>query len=88
MRRTLWLGICAVIAIAAAGIVTPSASHADGAKWCAVYGGKAGGGRNCGFYTFQQCLETIRGMGGFCERNQFYTGSADAPARRQRREDY
>jgi len=84
MRRfCLYLG--ALAALAAAGALTPSASHADGAKWCAVYGGRSGGGRNCGFYTFEQCLDTIRGMGGFCERNLFYTGPDEPPARRTRK---
>jgi hypothetical protein len=39
--------------------------------WCAQYGGRDGGGRNCGFVSFEQCMETIRGMGGVCERNLF-----------------
>jgi hypothetical protein len=40
--------------------------------WCAQYDGRDGGGRNCGFTSFDQCLATVRGIGGFCERNQFY----------------
>ena len=45
--------------------------------WCAQYGGGTnGGGRNCGFVSYEQCMETSRGMGGFCERNLFYPGSA------------
>ena len=27
---------------------------------------------NCGFVTFQQCLDTISGIGGFCVRNNLY----------------
>jgi hypothetical protein len=30
------------------------------------------GGTNCGFTTFQQCLETVSGIGGFCQRNNLY----------------
>src|SRR5215467_14946276 len=42
--------------------------------WCAAYSGgdTGGGGTNCGFTTFQQCLETVRGIGGFCEQNTQY----------------
>ena len=40
--------------------------------WCAVYGGRSGGASNCGFLTWQQCVATVSGIGGFCERNQFY----------------
>jgi uncharacterized protein DUF3551 len=43
---------------------------ADAAPWCAQYGGRAGG-TNCGFHSFQQCLDTVRGIGGFCSRNPF-----------------
>ena len=48
--------------------------------WCAQYSGRSGG-RNCGFVSFNQCLETVRGMGGFCEPNQFYTPSRSRRAR-------
>jgi hypothetical protein len=40
------------------------------APWCAQYGG-GGGGTNCGFYSFQQCMAAISGNGGFCTQNQF-----------------
>ena len=54
---------------------TPASAYEmpyDPYPWCAVYGGDAGGASNCGFLTIQQCRETISGMGGFCEPNQFY----------------
>jgi len=43
--------------------------------WCANYG-DGGGGTNCGFSTHDQCMVTIRGMGGFCDPNPFYTPSS------------
>jgi hypothetical protein len=61
-------------ALAGLAMFIPSAGHADPYKWCAQYSGRGGGGRNCGFVTFQQCLDTVRGIGGFCEPNTFYTG--------------
>ncbi len=27
---------------------------------------------NCGFITFDQCMDTVRGIGGFCIRNDWY----------------
>ena len=52
--------------------------------WCAQYGGDDGdGGRNCGFVSREQCMETVRGMGGFCERNLFYTGPLSGPPSRR-----
>ena len=58
--------------------------------WCAQYGHMGGfggfheGGRNCGFTTYAQCMATVSGVGGFCERNSFYKGAE--PANRKRRE--
>ena len=51
--------------------VTPAAAAIE-YPWCAQYGWK--GGRNCGFSTYQQCMATVSGIGGSCERNQFYQG--------------
>ncbi len=54
--------------------------------WCAQYGGQdAGGGRNCGFVSYAQCMDTARGMGSNCEPNSFYKGSTAQPARRARK---
>jgi hypothetical protein len=46
----------------------------DPYKWCAVYGGlfAGGGGTNCGFRTYRQCLATVSGVGGTCQPNPFY----------------
>ena len=45
---------------------------AQAAPWCADYGGgRGGGGTNCGFYSFEQCMATVRGIGGFCRQNGF-----------------
>ena len=47
----------------------------------ANYGGRGGGGTNCGWSTYEQCMVTIRGMGGFCDPNPFYTASQKPPRR-------
>jgi len=39
--------------------------------WCAHYKGRFGA-ENCGFTSFQQCLATIWGVGGFCAPNALY----------------
>ena len=60
----------AVIA-AATALGTPA--HAQNYPWCAIYnGGAVGGGTNCGFVSFEQCMETARGLGSFCYRNTQY----------------
>lgn len=52
--------------------VTPAAAIEY--PWCAQYGYSGQGGRNCGFSTYRQCMATVSGIGGYCERNQFYQG--------------
>ena len=49
-------------------------AHAQNYPWCAQYGGREGGGQNCGFSTYQQCMAALSGNGGFCNRNTQYTG--------------
>ncbi len=44
---------------------------ASAAPWCTEYGGGKGGGTNCGFYSYQQCMANAWGNGGFCRRNAF-----------------
>ena len=81
----LWLSLTVFAVLGAADLLMPPASHAEPYKWCAQYGGRDGGGRNCGFVTYDQCMQTIRGMGGFCERNAFYTGPEERRAPRGRK---
>jgi hypothetical protein len=55
--------------VVAATIGKPA--HADG-PWCAYYDGRFGGASNCGFHTYEQCLATISGVGGWCQPNAMY----------------
>jgi len=66
--KTLPIGL----GLAAAMITLPLPAQAQNYPWCAHYSGGRGGAMNCGFTTFEQCLETVRGIGGFCERNDWY----------------
>jgi hypothetical protein len=63
--------ICS-IAIGASAAVMSTCAAAQNYPWCAYYGGVGGGGTNCGFTTFDQCLATVSGMGGSCEPNTQY----------------
>jgi hypothetical protein len=57
--------------VAVATFGTPA--QAQNYPWCAQYGGgRGGGGTNCGFSSFQQCMATVRGIGGFCNPNTQY----------------
>jgi len=79
-------GLFALSALAAASALTsaPTPAYAREYPWCAQYSERVGGGRNCGFVTFQQCLATVSGAGGTCEPNPRYT---DGRERRHRREE-
>jgi hypothetical protein len=52
------------------GVAAAGPAHAQNYPWCAHYSGSlGGGGTNCGFLTFEQCLATVSGIGGICMRN-------------------
>ena len=65
-------------------------AEAQNYPWCAYYGSKEGGGTNCGFTTFQQCLDTVSGIGGSCNVNTQYQPppGPHPPTRLQRRYPY
>ena len=54
---------------------------AAGPPWCAAY---RNGSTNCGFYTYQQCMDTIAGNGGFCNRN-YIDGDPEKSPRKERK---
>ena len=65
---------------------TPTVAYVmpyDPYPWCAVYGGRGGGGSNCGFLTIEQCRATVSGIGGFCAPNQFCNPRPASRARRK-----
>ncbi len=54
-------------------------AEAQNYPWCAEYMGFEGGGTNCGFVSFDQCMMTARGAGAFCVRNTQYRPTGPAP---------
>ena len=70
-------GLLPVLAVALLGML--ASGHQSRAEitypWCAQYGnGMDGGGRNCGFWTYEQCMAALSGNGGYCESNAMYHG--------------
>ena len=63
--------LIAILAICL-GVVATTRAEAQNYPWCSYYTSGGGGGTNCGFTTFQQCLDNVRGIGGFCDRNTQY----------------
>jgi hypothetical protein len=47
-------------------------AEAQNYPWCEYLGGFDGGGRNCGFVSFQQCMASASGNGGDCRENTQY----------------
>lgn len=88
MRKALF-GLAAVAAAFALDAVPNTAQAYPVYPWCANYGGR-GGATNCGFSTFQQCMQAVSGTGGMCTQNTFYGapgygGTPVVPQRRARR---
>ena len=60
---------CVVMLLSTASLFT--AAGAQAAPWCALY---STGFNDChSFYSFEQCIASISGVGGACTRNQFET---------------
>ncbi len=75
---------CILLAALAVEVATEASAHAQNYPWCANFAD--GAGVNCGFSTYEQCMATSQGSGGFCTKNNLYTPSrAAAPARRRAR---
>jgi hypothetical protein len=69
----------------------PPRAHAEIYRpWCAQYYGNNGGGTNCGFTSYEQCMMTAQGAGAWCVQNPWYLAYGDgsqkaaATARRTR----
>jgi hypothetical protein len=84
----LKLALSGAAALAAFSAFTTPAQAAIEYPWCVQYNGADdGGGRNCGFVSYEQCMMTARGSGGSCEQNLFYldqvSKSQHLPRKRQ-----
>jgi hypothetical protein len=68
-----------VLAAAAAGFAVPA--QAQNYPWC-LQSSAYEGGENCGFSTYDQCMASRLGIGGFCQANtQYQASGAPAPHR-------
>jgi hypothetical protein len=73
-----------VFAVSALGLLTNIApSNAEITyPWCAEYNADWGGGRNCGFTTWEQCRATVSGNDGFCALNPIIRRRPETPRHR------
>ena len=66
-------------------LIGGTGTSAQAAPWCAYYDPST---YNCGFHSYQQCLETIRGVGGWCQPNLSEGAGGDRrPSGRKPRDD-
>lgn len=79
--------LSAAFAIAALSAFAQPAQAEILYPWCAQLSENgAGGAYSCSFDTYEQCLQTVRGIGGYCEPNASYRAPASAqphPARKR-----
>ena len=67
--RKLLLGLTALAALGAALLGDPRPAAARPWRpWCALYATN-NIGSECLFATYEQCMETVRGIGGSCVQN-------------------
>jgi hypothetical protein len=70
-----------VWAIVVAAALIATSAQAQNYPWCANFAD--GAGTNCGFPTLEQCMITVQGSGGYCDRNTQFKPSAAAAAPRK-----
>jgi hypothetical protein len=87
--------LIAVLSVVAATASAGTPAQAQNYPWCEYLGGgdAGGGGRNCGFISFEQCMESARGMGNDCRINTQYVPPPGehpqaAPAKRKSHKNY
>jgi hypothetical protein len=83
MRLPILCLVVAASALAAAG-QTASAQSAYSYPWCAKYFGKLEG-TSCYYKSYQQCMVTISGVGGYCYESPYYQPELATGARQSRR---
>lgn len=80
MIRTAILAMAIGLAVVAAGA---GEARAQNAPWCAIVEIGSGLGENCGFQTYEHCIATVQGQGGYCQRNARYQPPAQDRSSRQ-----
>jgi hypothetical protein len=89
--RRGWLALNIAVALGATAAATlldarTAATARPAPPWCANLGGRDGGW-DCGYFTFEQCMATARGLGGSCQPNPWavWGPPSPPPPRRARR---
>jgi hypothetical protein len=59
------------LALLALGAPAAPAAAQTSYPWCSNFA-DGWGGTNCGFVSYEQCMATVRGSGGYCDKNDTY----------------
>jgi Protein of unknown function (DUF3551) len=63
--------IFVIVTLATVMMIQPhAASAAPYWPWCSYYGGRSSA-HACAFSSWEQCMETVRGIGGYCQVNPY-----------------
>jgi hypothetical protein len=72
MRKSIPLALLAAGTLfAAAGPGFAQAAYSY--PWCAVLADRSGA-MSCYYSTYHQCMQTVRGIGGYCMRSPYFGG--------------
>jgi Protein of unknown function (DUF3551) len=72
--------IFAILALATVMMIQPHVANAVPYwPWCSYYGGPSYA-HACAFVSWEQCMETVRGIGGYCYTNPY--GAPPTPSAR------
>jgi hypothetical protein len=78
-RSIEWLA--AAVAVTASFAISPDAAAVpEQFPYCAASRGDQENYMNCGFATFEACLEELKGMRGYCAPNPYYVAAPSPPA--------
>ena len=83
-KRTIAIALALAAVAAALAAQGTDARAQQRAPWC-DYQGSAFGSYDCSYYTFEQCMATARGLGGYCSPNPRVAYAPYPPPRRVRR---
>jgi hypothetical protein len=67
----------ASLALIALGSLAAPATAQTNYPWCSNFA-DGFGGTNCGFVSYEQCMATVRGSGGYCDKNNTYRPQSGA----------
>lgn len=67
----LWASAAVAALAIVAGASTSAQAYPEG-PYCWENFSRLGPGRDCRFYSFEQCIATSSGVGGTCSRNPWY----------------